>query len=535
MDDRDLLRAVVDATSDAVFVKDALGRYVYVNGAALARLGKPIDEVLGRDDAAVFPSAGVKARMALDRAVLTDGQVRTAEEDVEHADGVRTYLASKGPVRDASGAIVGVYGISHDITERKRMETELRASRTHLQLIFDELNEGIVTCTPQGDLVYWNPTALEMHGFSSMAEVVGALSGFQDIYEMASVDGRVLPFHEWPLMRILRGETLRGVELCIRRLDGLGSRGTRCFSYSGCLARDSAGVSTIGILAIIDATERRESEAALVAARAQADEQIRALNADLERRVEERTAELRAANQELDSFAYAVSHDLRAPLRALNGFSQALQEDFAEALAPEARAYLDEIRIASRRMGALVDGLLRLSRSTRGGQLRREEVDLSALALAIRLDLERAEPARTVTWEIEPGITVNGDPTMLELVLRNLLDNAWKYTQQSPAPRVRLYREEDGAISISDNGAGFHMDHAERLFKPFQRLHRQEEFTGLGIGLATVQRILTRHGGTIRATASPGEGARFTLTLPASPPDPGAASESTLAARSGVT
>lgn len=516
MHEGELLRAIVDATTDAIFVKDAAGRYVYVNDAALRRFLKPIDEVLGHDDLSAFPSAGVRDRMALDRAILTDGQVRTAEEDVVLPDGSRrSYLATKGPVRDADGTIVGVYGISHDITQRKRDERELRASRTQLQLVFDGLNEGIVTCTPDGDLLYWNPTALQMHGFSTMEEVVGALSRFQEIYEMSTPDGAVLPYEEWPLMRILRGDILRGTELCIRRVD-TGVR--RYFGYSGCLALDPAGVPTIALLAITDVTERRESEAALVATRRVADEQIRALNADLERRVEERTAELRAANQELDSFAYAVSHDLRAPLRAINGFAQALQEDHGEVLPAEARDYLEEIRKASRRMGALVDGLLTLSRSTRNGQLRREEVDLSALAHVIREEIERADATRVVTWEIEPGLVVNGDPVMLESVLRNLLDNAWKYTGYTAAPVVKVYREQDGSISVSDNGAGFHMDHAARLFKPFQRLHRQDEFTGLGIGLATAQRILNRHGGMIRAHSAPGEGATFTLSLPDPPP-----------------
>ncbi|MDX9707432.1 MAG: PAS domain S-box protein [Azospira sp.] len=237
---------------------------------------------------------------------------------------------------------------------------------------------------------------------------------------------------------------------------------------------------------------------------------------NLERRVEERTAELAAANRELESFAYAVSHDLRAPLRAMSGFSQALEEDYGGQLAGEAKTYLDQIGIASRRMTELIDGILTLSRSTRG-ELRRDAVDLSALA-GRRLDeLARLEPGRQVAVEVEDGLVARGDARMLEAVVTNLIDNAWKYTGRTEVPAIRFGRSEvDGreGFCIADNGAGFDPAHAGRLFKPFQRLHRQDEFPGIGIGLATVQRIIHRHGGEIVATAVPGKGATFCFTLP---------------------
>ncbi|HEX9077949.1 MAG TPA: ATP-binding protein [Desulfuromonadaceae bacterium] len=240
-----------------------------------------------------------------------------------------------------------------------------------------------------------------------------------------------------------------------------------------------------------------------------------ARNAELKR---ERSLQLKAANEELDSFAYAVSHDLRAPLRAMNGFSQALIEDYGEALAGEARQYLEQIILASRSMGSLIDGLLTLSRSTRG-DLNCVPVDLSAMVSRIRTDLERAEPERRVEWEVAAGMRAGGDSRMLEVVLRNLLGNAWKYTAGTPAPHIRVYAEErDGSrcFCVADNGAGFDMRHAARLFKPFQRLHRQDEFPGIGIGLATVQRIIHRHGGEICAEAEPGKGALFRFSLAAS-------------------
>jgi signal transduction histidine kinase len=256
----------------------------------------------------------------------------------------------------------------------------------------------------------------------------------------------------------------------------------------------------------------------------EAAEALRELNASLEQRVAQRTAELTAANQELDSFAYAVSHDLRAPLRAMSGFSRALIEDYSDRLDGAAKDYLDQIDIATRKMGDLIDGILALCRSTRGS-MQRNTIDLSALAGALVIELERADPERRVKFEIEPGLLVHGDVRMIECVMRNLLDNAWKYTARTPAPLIRVYAGElDGvrSICVADNGAGFDMAHAAQLFEPFRRLHRQDEFPGIGVGLATVQRIVYRHGGRIHASAVPGEGATFCFTLA---DDGGAATE----------
>lgn len=249
--------------------------------------------------------------------------------------------------------------------------------------------------------------------------------------------------------------------------------------------------------------------------RKQVAEELRELNSSLEQRVELRTAELTAANKELDTFAYAVSHDLRAPLRAMSGFSQALLEDYGDRLDGDAKSYLDQINMASRKMSLLIDGVLSLSRSARG-DLQHETIDLSAMAAGIANDLARTEPERDVATAIEPGLNIVGDPRMVEAVMRNLLGNAWKYTGKTAHPAIRVYKYAiDGrqGICVADNGAGFDMAHSDQLFQPFRRLHRQDEFPGIGIGLATVQRIVRRHGGAIRAQAAPGEGATFCFTL----------------------
>jgi signal transduction histidine kinase len=258
-----------------------------------------------------------------------------------------------------------------------------------------------------------------------------------------------------------------------------------------------------------------ESHAALeqdIVARKLAADEIELLNQELNHTV----SQLQGANQELEAFAYSVSHDLRAPLRAMGGFSEALIEDYGDKLETEAREYLDEIVIGSRHMGQLIDGLLTLSRSTRG-ELRHDRVDLSVMTERIRCDLEKSEPQRQVGWRIEPGLSTGGDARMIEVVMRNLLDNAWKYTAGMAEPIIRVYVEKEGSerfFCVADNGAGFEMAHAEKLFQPFQRLHRQDEFPGIGIGLATAQRIVHRHGGTIHATGLPHKGATFRFSLP---------------------
>ncbi|HEY3364314.1 MAG TPA: GAF domain-containing protein [Symbiobacteriaceae bacterium] len=243
--------------------------------------------------------------------------------------------------------------------------------------------------------------------------------------------------------------------------------------------------------------------------------EIQQLNAELEARVAQRTAQLETAVRELEAFAYSVSHDLRAPLRSIDGFSHVLLEDYAPRLDEEGKDVLNRVRAASQRMGQLIDALLQLSRVTRS-EMQTETVDLSHCVRTIISDLERTDPTRCVATEVADGLIAKGDGRLLRVLLENLIGNAWKFTAHNPQARIEFGQtlvEGKPAFFVRDNGVGFKMDYADKLFLPFQRLHSDKEFPGTGIGLATVQRIILRHGGNIRAEAVPGQGATFYFTL----------------------
>jgi light-regulated signal transduction histidine kinase (bacteriophytochrome) len=237
---------------------------------------------------------------------------------------------------------------------------------------------------------------------------------------------------------------------------------------------------------------------------------------DLVQELRQRARDLEAVNKELEAFSWSVSHNLRAPLRSIEGFSRALMEDHAERLNEEARDYLQRVCSGALRMGQLIDDLLRLSRVTRS-EIRLTTVDLSALAHSVLAELARSQPERQVEYVVEPGLVVNADAQLLRIVMENLLGNAWKFTSKQARAKIEVGRAPwQGQLMyfVRDNGAGFDMAYADKLFGAFQRLHPAYEFEGTGVGLATVQRILHRHGGRISAEGAVGQGATFYFTLP---------------------
>jgi light-regulated signal transduction histidine kinase (bacteriophytochrome) len=275
-------------------------------------------------------------------------------------------------------------------------------------------------------------------------------------------------------------------------------------------------------LALLAEQRRRKIEAASrelldeITRRKRAQEEVAQLNAELEAKIEARTRDLQAANKELDAFCSSVAHDLRAPLCALEGFSHVLLREYQEKLGEQGEQYLQRIRTATKRMAQLIDDLLSLSRVSRT-DLRRENFDLTAAAREVVTELRRLDPNRNVEMSVAEGLAAQGDPRFLRQVLENLLGNAWKYTSNQPAARIEMgvCEGKDGrpAFFVKDNGAGFDMRFANKLFGVFQRLHSGSEFPGTGVGLATVQRIIHRHGGQVWAEGSVGQGATFYFTL----------------------
>jgi PAS domain S-box-containing protein len=281
-----------------------------------------------------------------------------------------------------------------------------------------------------------------------------------------------------------------------------GGGGTRQAQLTFAPVPGDIGQDIARLVQIEDVTDRLRAEA-----------EVLALNRTLEARVEARTRELTRANQELESFAYSVSHDLRAPLRAIDGFSRLLTERYGDRIDEEGREYLLRVRNAAGRMGTLIESLLKMARLGRGG-IKPVPLDLSRMATDIVAELRATEPERDVDIRITPGLQVEGDQSLVRSLLQNLLGNAWKFTYDCRDAQIEFGINAGGEFFVRDNGAGFRQEYADKLFRPFQRLHSQEEFAGHGIGLASVKRIVERHGGTIRAEGNPGEGATFFFTLP---------------------
>ncbi|MEO6710929.1 MAG: PAS domain S-box protein, partial [Planctomycetota bacterium] len=410
-------------------------------------------------------------------------------------------VVSVTALRDAQEAIIGYLLIGTDNTARKQAQESLRKSEAQLQTIVDNINEAVVVFDLDGKLLQFNPVALHLLGYHNPQEDRRYLAEFADTFELSGTDGTPWPVNQWPLARILRGEKLRDVEGQMRRID---TEWQRIFTFGGNLVHDANGQPLMAVVTFSDITDRKLAA-----------DVIRQLNTDLEQRVVERTTQLLTANNEMEAFSYSVSHDLRAPLRSLDGFSQALMEDCVGKLDAEDLDNLRRIRSASQRMGHLIEDLLRLSRLTRA-EMVRQSVDLSMLAREVADELRSADPTREVEFVIAEGLFADADPRLLKIALNNLFGNAWKFSAKRPDARIEFGCVDDGgkqSFFVRDNGVGYDMAHAGKLFGAFQRLHAMHEFPGTGIGLVTVQRIIHRHSGRIWSESAVGAGATFHFTL----------------------
>jgi PAS domain S-box-containing protein len=429
---------------------------------------------------------------AVERALQT-GAPYELDLEVLREDGRHAWIIGRGEVqRDASGRIVKLRGTAQDITERKLAEEALHRSEQKFQTIFRGSPVALsVSELESGRFIEINHALLRlMHG-NSFDQMVGRTS-----LEI----GMVTPEERQKIIdAVLRTGHADRIEVAARRLDG------EPFMAEASMSRYELGGRSYLLANIVDITESKLAR-----------QEIQRLNAELEKRVTDRTAELAAANLELETFNYSVSHDLRSPLRTVDGFSRLLREDYSAQLDSEAHSYLDHICTATARMDQLIRGLLNLSHITRT-HIRSRSVNLSAMARTIAGELQESEPQRAVEFIIAPELIAKGDVELLRSVLQNLLSNAWKYTSKHSRARIEFGAEKvngETVFHVRDDGAGFDHEHAGKLFSPFERLHGAEEFPGTGIGLTIVQRIIQRHGGRIWAEGAEEKGATFYFTLP---------------------
>jgi PAS domain S-box-containing protein len=497
-DSESRLRAVVDTATDAMITINERGSMVFFNMAAEKLFGYSQEEVIGQNVNILMPSpyheahdsylenylrTGIKKIIGIGREVVAkrkDGTTFPIDLSISEVQLEQMRLFT---------------GIIRDITERKQAESALLDSESRMRAVLETIVDAVITIDEQGRILSFNQAATRLFGYSP-EEVMG-----QNVNILMPS-----PYHEAHdsyLENYLRTGIKKiigiGREVVAKRKDGT------VFPIDLSVSEVHLKDQRIFTGIIRDITERKSAE-----------EEIRKLNEELETRVHERTIQLEAVNRELEAFSYSVSHDLRAPLRTIDGFSQTVMEMYADKLDGRGQDYLNRVRKGSQDMAKLIDDMLNLSRLTRGELNITDNVDLSRIAREIADNLQAREPERQVYFEIEDGLEGLGDQRLLHSVLENLLGNAWKYTSKHPVAHIAFgkIRNNDHTIYyVKDDGAGFDMAYADKLFSAFYRLHGASEFAGTGVGLATVARIIHRHGGQVWAEAAVEQGATFFFTL----------------------
>ncbi|MFN2377681.1 MAG: PAS domain S-box protein [Candidatus Binatia bacterium] len=483
-------RGFVENLGDVVYALDGMGRFSYCSPAIEQVSSYTPDEVMGRSFADfVHPDDLTSVVEVFSRNMA--GEASQVEYRVFDKDGqIRWVHATIRPTLEG-GEVVGVTGVFSDISARRRtLEALYESEARYRELV--EMSPDSIVVHRDGRIVFANSAALELAGAKDSSELLGRSP--LDLVHPAS---RALAVERIRSM-MSEGRPAGRADEVFLRLDGT-------FIDVEVMASPIVFHGQPSIQVIIhDVTARKRIE-----------EEIQRLNADLEQRVCDRTAELVAANRELEAFSYSVSHDLRAPLRVIEGFARMFLEEYEQTLDQQARSYIHKIHATSARMDRLIHDLLAFSRMARAS-MTLERVDLSAMARAVVEDLQQEHRGRTATVRVADGLVVQGDPNLLRIVVENLLGNAWKYTSRGEASNIEFGMETvegEKVYTVRDDGVGFDMRYAAKLFRPFQRLHAVGDFEGTGIGLATVQRIVERHGGRVWAEGGVGEGATFRFTL----------------------
>lgn len=490
------LAAIVTSSPDAIMTKSVKGTILTWNRGAEGLFGYSTDEIIGQSVERLVPDGRMEEELKLRNRVLLGSNVEQLETQRRHKHNRLIDVSiSMSPIRDETGAIVATAQTMRDITFRKQAQDALQISESRFRSLTMNIPQLIWSCRPDGSCEYLSDQWMAYTGTTLDQNLgYGWLS-------LIHPDDAPVVDRRWK-ESVVSGAPFM-TEYRLKAADG---------AYRWQLARATAQRNDKGAIHVwfgttTDISDQKEVESTL--------ERFNTL-------LESKSDALAAANKELEAFSYSVSHDLRAPLRTMTGFAQALLEDYGEKLEPEASRYLTIISNGARHMGRLIDDLLSFSRLSRQN-LTLTSVSLAQLVQEIREDLTADQAGRTIEWQIDELPICRGDRTTMKLVLANLIGNALKYTRPRDVVHIRIGYQVDEQqptqcrIFIQDNGVGFDMRYADKLFTVFQRLHRTEEFEGTGVGLAIVQRIVHRHGGRVWAEGQIGEGATFWFTLERAP------------------
>ena len=491
-----LLSAIIENSTAVIYVKSLQGQYLLINRRFCELFHLDAEDILGKTDYDFFSKEDADAFRQMDVRTAVADHALTEEEKVPQDDGVHTYISVKSTLRDNTGKPYAIFGISTDITERKKVEDLLLASETRFRSIIEQFPYPVVTYNPDGSYTnaneawekMWQYKREDVKGYNIRRDPQMIASGLSIQVEKAFA-GEVATSEPYLYDPSLIGHNSpkRWMQMTLYPL------------------KNTDGEIVEVILILLDVTTNKEAE-----------EEIRILNESLEKKVAERTAQLETANKEMEAFTYSVSHDLRAPLRGIVGFTAILEEDYTDKLDKEAKRITAVIKDNTLKMANLIDDLLAFSRMGRQDIIK-TKINTDEIVKVIINELTPDNGKTNIEWVIQSLPVIRGDINTIRQVWINLIANAIKYSRNKKHPRIEIGvfdRAEQTIFFIKDNGVGFDEQYKDKLFKVFQRLHSTTEFEGTGVGLALVDKIISKHGGKVWAEGEVGKGACFYFSLP---------------------